>query len=134
MKFNFDDLLPKPLKLPDFSSLRVAPSAEQTEKIVDATEGMHAFLEVLAASSNNLEALTGVLIKETEKVHTETAILASSSGKLESLTISLKRLTIWLIVFAGIQIVIAAVQTWKMFRDIPAPQTAPVSTTLEPKR
>jgi hypothetical protein len=44
----------------------------------------------------------------------ETAILADSSKKMEELTKKLQRYTIWLMIFAFVQIVVAGVQTWKL--------------------
>ena len=66
-----------------------------------------------------LHAVVGELETATKKVHQEVAILTDSSDRMEKLTDKLKIFTIWLIVFAGIQIVIAGVQTWKMFQPEP---------------
>ena len=63
---------------------------------------------------------TASLVEATNGVHREVAILADSSGKVEKLTVNLRTLTIWLIIFAGLQILIAVVQTWKMFRAEPS--------------
>src|SRR5258708_2209538 len=57
------------------------------------------------------------LQEATQQVHQEVAILSSSSDRMERHTITLKRFTVALIVFAVIQIVIAGVQTWKMFQE-----------------
>jgi hypothetical protein len=71
----------------------------------------------------------GVLLQElseaTNKVHREVALLAASSEKMERLTANLQKLTIYMMVFAGIQIAVATVQTWKAF--FPTPPTQSVS-------
>ena len=59
--------------------------------------------------------LISALTKATEQVRQEVAILSTSSDRVERLTKTLKVYTVWLLVFAAVQIAIAGVQTWKMF-------------------
>jgi Phage integrase family len=60
-----------------------------------------------------------------ERTRREIAILSDSSDRMERLTLSLKRFTIWLMVFAAVQIVIAGIQTYKMFQPEPSAVAAP---------
>ena len=89
---------------------------ELIKTLREATSQVQTEVVTLGKSSANLESLTGKLIGETEKVHREVAILSDSSNRMENLTKKLKRFTFWLIVFAGIQIAVAGIQTWKMFQ------------------
>lgn len=80
------------------------------------------------------------LAAATKKVHNEVALLTSSSERMERLTTKLKTFTVWLMVFAGIQIIIAGVQTWKMLQPerpiqvvVPPPTlSAPLKPALPP--
>jgi hypothetical protein len=84
---------------------------------------------------------TRQLTVATNNVRQEVATLATSSIKLEDLTSKLKTLTIWLMVFAVIQIAIAAVQTWKMSQPErpvevvppPPPHSAPQTPSRPPR-
>jgi hypothetical protein len=95
----------------------------------------------ILASSEQLTGLTAEMTQATRDVHREVGILATSSEKLETLTEDLKTFTIWLMIFAGIQIAIVGVQTWKMFQPEkpiqvvvqPPPPTAP-QTPVPPPR
>lgn len=78
--------------------------------------------ELARRRDTRIQELISSLNTATDKVHMEVARLADSSGKVEHLTIKLKTFTIWLIFFAGIQIAIAGVQTWKMFQREPPPR------------
>ena len=68
-----------------------------------------------------LAELISSLNKATDTVKTEVRDLTDSSNQMERLTRSLKVLTIWLMVFAGVQIVIATIQTIKMYEPTSAP-------------
>jgi hypothetical protein len=108
--------------------------------LTQATNNVHEGVIALCQSTVEVVKLTDKLIAATNGVHTEVQALASSSDRLEGLTKKLKAFTICLIVFAGIQIAVAAIQTWKMFQpeperpirvvvqpsQTPAPQTPPV--------
>jgi hypothetical protein len=75
------------------------------------------------------------IVEGTKQITSTTEQLVKSSDRLETLTDKLKSLTWVLIIFAVVQIVIAGVQTWKMFQpekpiqvvvqppQSPAPQT-----------
>jgi len=85
-------------------NLRVPPSAEQTQKIVNAT----------ADSTLHLK------------------VLASSSVRLEKLTQRLNTLTIILIVITLIAVIPAGLEIWKYYH--PEPQIVPISAHPEPWR
>ena len=76
----------------------------------------------------------------TKEVRKEVATLRSSSDRVETLTKKLNRFTIWLLIFAGIQIVVAVIQTWRMFQPEqpvrvvvqPPPLTAPQTPSPPP--
>jgi hypothetical protein len=102
-------------------------------------ESIHSILQ------NRYLHRTHDVIKELKSVeeHTrrEIAILSESSDRMERLTISLKKFTIWLMIFAAIQIVIAGVQTYKMFQPekpievaIPPPPRSAPQTPVPPPR
>jgi hypothetical protein len=88
-----------------------------------------------------IENATTELGQATEKSVQEVIRLADSSDKMEVLTSKLKKFTIWLLVFAGAQIIIAGVQTWRMFQPDkpiqvvvqPLPHSAPQTPTLPPR-
>jgi hypothetical protein len=88
----------------------------------------------ILTSSDSLGQLILDLTDATKDVHREVSLLNSSSDRMEHHTITLKRFTVALIVFAVIQIVIAGVQTWKMFQNDPAIQTVLVLGHPEPWR
>ena len=81
-----------------------------------------AHAEIARRQSVRLAELIMGLNQATETVKTEVRDLTDSSNKMEQLTRTLKILTIWLIVFAAIQVLIAVIQTKKMYEPIPAPQ------------
>jgi hypothetical protein len=60
--------------------------AEETRRLNEATQ--------------SLKTTTEGLVQATEKVHREVGLLADSSKKMEKLTLTLKRFTVWLIIFA----------------------------------
>jgi hypothetical protein len=121
----FDDFqLPPPI---DLSGIRIPPSAEQTNKLIDNTSLLTAGMKRLADSSSRLEKLSEALIKETSNVHREVAILGASSTKLESLTVRLNTLT-WILIFlTALALIPVGKDLWKAYHES---QTAPVSAPM----
>jgi len=72
--------------------------------------------EIARRRSVELGELIASLTTATHEVHREVVLLNTSSERMERHTITLKQFTVVLIIFAAIQIVIAGVQTWKMFQ------------------
>ena len=72
--------------------------------------------EIARRQSVQLGELIASLTTATHEVHREVVLLNTSSERMERHTITLKQFTVVLIIFAAIQIVIAGVQTWKMFQ------------------
>jgi hypothetical protein len=97
--------------------------------LTGATHEVRSAVETLASTSRKLEGLTSELVGETGKVHTEVGLLADSSTRMETLTVALKRFTICLLVFAGLQIAIAGIQTWKMFQPEGSSHMLPAATS-----
>jgi hypothetical protein len=86
-------------------------------------------LQKLLTASERLRETTLQLKSVSEVTANHIQRLADSSIIAEKLTDKLKTLTIWLIIFAGVQIAIAIVQTWKMFQ--PEPER-PIRVVVQP--
>ena len=90
--------------------------------------------EIARRQSVRLAELIASLNQATDTVKTEVRDLTDSSNKMEQLTRSLKVLTFVLIVFAGVQILIAVIQTIKMYEPPPAPQVELTPVNPSPSR
>jgi hypothetical protein len=111
-----------------------APSAKQTDTLIEATGKVHSGIETLAEYSKTLAILTEEMVKETRNVHQEVALLTDSSNRLEKLTVTLKSLTIWLIILAVLAVVVpVGIEIWRAVREEPVvlrPPSAPPAPTL----
>jgi hypothetical protein len=106
-----------------------APSAEQTDKLIENTSKVHSGIETLSHYSQNLALLTETLVNETKNVHREVALLNSSSERLEHLTVRVKNLT-WALFFLALlaAVIPIGIEVWKAYHQEPAPRpqvTAP---------
>jgi hypothetical protein len=87
------------------------------EKLISERGRYLGMTEHVYAIDRELSKRLFVAVKgELEKLTREVSILSNSSDRMEKLTVGLKVFTVWLLVFAGIQIIIACAQTWKMFQ------------------
>jgi hypothetical protein len=71
----------------------------------------------------NIADETGKLIQATDRVHQEVAILTKSSERLEKLTKTLRNLT-WVLIFLTVlaAVVPIGIETWKAYHEnLPAP-------------